>query len=856
MSRLFNKVTGTVDNLSPEEAQQAYRDGSHEIPKSEPLYLRTPDGETIKIAAEEIETKQADIQEGLATGQVSFADDVQAAKTDDAERLTGQAYERMATFAQAAALGAGNLLTAGGLALAGKLDKGDKLGRITQEAAKREEADPYVSMAGELAGQVAATAPLGAVTGATRLMEAGSMGAAGAVEGAAYGLQEGVKEVSEEDLENPGQIAQVLASSIGLNALLGGVAGKVIQKTPEILSKTGASAKKGLQSLWQRRVGSEMSDGLAEVIEKRAGSLSSSGQKARQNIFVNSKKVGEYGQQLRVSLDKIDNAKQTLSEAMQGTAKKETFAKLLPKDIDDTAMAHAVEYVGQYKALASSYLEKAEIVGVGKATLRKMAKEADELETLLKPGKAIDGFVALDTLKRRAGLWRKKLEMKAPALADDLEDFYTGVRSHLEDVNVYGKAAEAQKEINGVWSDLITNDNNFRRMFLTKSGEKLGWGERLTGDPGKIQSFLDNIGMFKKELHEEVFERQIALVDQFQGKVQKYVDFDSKTASQLQEATQALKETSKFYSQAKEVMRDYNQFVGWSKQRQSLLGDSSLIGGVVAGSIAGGPLGGLVGGAVGLGAKVAIDPVRRIHALHTLDNLVPHFREVVQKSLKLPAPKISMKAPKAALRVTYHKVVEQVRHALSNPEPLIGQLAKQTGDTEHAAPQTALLAQTTVSQAVQYLAAQIPQQDTMANAFGKPTQRPVSDTQMRKYLQIYRALDNPATLIEDLRRGNLSRDAVVAVKTVYPEVYSIFATEALNEFADKDLTYQKQLQLGILLDMPVNATMDPKYIASVQTITTGVDEPQPPGGGGGGGPLVSDLFASDAGGSLAKYKRN
>ena len=865
MARLYNKVTEQVENLSPEDAQKAFAEGSHEIPKSEPLYLRTKTGETIKISPDNIDRKSQDIQAGLASGAVSFGDDVQAAKADDVDRLTNDSFERMSTFAQGAALGAGNLLTMGGLSLAGELDKGSKAGQMKREFETRKEVDPAVALAGEIAGQVAATAPIGAVTGATQLMQGGKAGFAGMLEGSAFGLSEGVKQLTDKDIENPERVGQILAASVGLNAVLGGVVGKVVQKAPEILAKTKASATKGLQSLWKRKVGTEMGDGLAEVIEsgmsieKRLSGLGPAARKARNNVLVESKKVGEYGTKLRTALDQIEEAKQAVSTAMQGQAKKSAFAKLLPEGIDDTARANARVYAESYKQLAESYMASAESSGIGKASLRKIGKEADEILGQIDNASAVDSYAMIDSLKRRVGLWKKKVELKAPAFGDDLDDLYSGIRQHLEDSSIYGKAADAQKEVNLAWSDLITNDRNFNRMFMSKSGVKDGWNESMTGDPGKIQSFLDNLGVFRKELHEEVFERQLSLVDDFAGRVNKYVELSPESAQKLKEAQKAINETKGFYKQAKEVMSDYNQYIEWSKRNQSLLGDSSLLGGVVAGSVAGGPMGGVLGGAAGLAARTVLDPAKRIKTLHTLDNIIPTFREASRKALsttsKIPTaiPKPSKASVGAALRSSFNETVKKLRSVSTDPVKLAESISYQVGDTNQAAPDIALSAQTSTSRAIAYLHSVMPRGVLHTSLLDNDDSPIVPDTEMQKFMNIFEAVNSPTSIIQSFRKGELSREAVQAVKHVYPEVYSVFVEEAIDHYSNKKLNYQEQIQLGVLIDQPVNRTLTTEYITRTQTIFSDQSGLEP--SAGEGGPVMSNMIDPGAGSNLDQYKR-
>ncbi len=97
----------------------------------------------------------------------------------------------------------------------------------------------------------------------------------------------------------------------------------------------------------------------------------------------------------------------------------------------------------------------------------------------------------------------------------------------------------------------------------------------------------------------------------------------------------------------------------------------------------------------------------------------------------------------------------------------------------------------------------------------------VPTLQEYKFYRMDRAIKNPLSLLEDLESGSLSRDAVNAVKYVYPEIHAQVVQSATEQIyamkaAGESLPMSKITMLGIALDSPVDSTLTPEYINSVQ----------------------------------------
>lgn len=127
------------------------------------------------------------------------------------------------------------------------------------------------------------------------------------------------------------------------------------------------------------------------------------------------------------------------------------------------------------------------------------------------------------------------------------------------------------------------------------------------------------------------------------------------------------------------------------------------------------------------------------------------------------------------------------------------------------------------AKAVQYLLWNMPP-GNFGKQLGSLRKKPLSiapTLQEYKFNRIHKAVTNPFSILEDLEKGSVSRDAVGAIKYVYPELHTELvntATEQIYELKaqGKYLPLNKISELSIVLDAPLDSTMESEYINAVQ----------------------------------------
>src|SRR5690606_34001635 len=77
----------------------------------------------------------------------------------------------------------------------------------------------------------------------------------------------------------------------------------------------------------------------------------------------------------------------------------------------------------------------------------------------------------------------------------------------------------------------------------------------------------------------------------------------------------------------------------------------------------------------------------------------------------------------------------------------------------------------------------------------------------------------PLSVLEDIKKGTLTREHVEALQKVYPHLYNQIRVEVLEQLRDKsetDIPYNRRVLLSILLNIPGDASLLGKNIEALQ----------------------------------------
>lgn len=212
------------------------------------------------------------------------------------------------------------------------------------------------------------------------------------------------------------------------------------------------------------------------------------------------------------------------------------------------------------------------------------------------------------------------------------------------------------------------------------------------------------------------------------------------------------------------------------------------------------------------------------------------------KGEKAPRPPRTPSEPQQLL--LYKRQLAQLETLASNPQALAQKVAP-SAQLAGAAPGTASALSATAARAVAYLHQVAPQSPYAAAVPALAREWKPNATQLASFTRQLRAVANPASVLEDMHQGRLTRESVAALDAVYPQFGQALREKVLGALSAHEgvLSYKQRLALYPLLGAAVDASLQPQAIALQQAMYQ--QHPQkPPGPGASGRPLKLPSSAS------------
>lgn len=161
----------------------------------------------------------------------------------------------------------------------------------------------------------------------------------------------------------------------------------------------------------------------------------------------------------------------------------------------------------------------------------------------------------------------------------------------------------------------------------------------------------------------------------------------------------------------------------------------------------------------------------------------------------------------------YEKERAELSGFLANPD---ARLSRSTAGLD---PGTASAVRTTALRAAAYLQSKAPPAELAPNPLTPGMSKPQVSPAMRDdFLAAARAVKDPMSVIDDFEHGRLTRAGVEALKATSPRLLGELQAAVLAKVTETGAptNYAKSLQLGILLGIPTDPTLDPAFIGKVQ----------------------------------------
>lgn len=190
----------------------------------------------------------------------------------------------------------------------------------------------------------------------------------------------------------------------------------------------------------------------------------------------------------------------------------------------------------------------------------------------------------------------------------------------------------------------------------------------------------------------------------------------------------------------------------------------------------------------------------------------------------------------------YNNTRENLSNLMVKSDELLDKSVKASAAISYGAPQTASLMGQRMVKGLQFLHSKVPKRPYEAT-FPSGKQKPYTPSaqEIAKFERYLQVVDSPLSVMDDLESGALTREHVEALRVVYPRLFSELQQSVLEQLRDADeskLSYNKRVQISMLLEIPGDASLIGHNIAALQSTFQPPEMGDAAGGPvqGGGGP--------------------
>lgn len=879
MAQLFNRQTNSLEDVPDTNVSDAILSGNYGFKKGQMIPVISADGNFGEISAEELPNA---LQQGF-----QFEGFDTRTKRIEAKEFDRPFQAGLAGAARGATFGLSDqALTKTGLVepeTLRKLEEYNPTSSIVGEIGGIGATLPIkLSPAGLAAstGQaVTRFATKEATSTAAKIAaKAGAAGAGSAVEGAFYGAGH---VISDDALQKPEASAEDIIGQIGLSALLGGGLGASFRAAADASPFIYESAKKAAAPMFRYTT-----DKAIDAYAKLSGFVSGADSKQIKDLL--SKPFTKEGyEQRKVVADYLENREAKAQELANLLQKNGDAIKAIEKEhfkdggraaermiiADDVPVVTAVQKANEVITKTSEVIKdmRKDIAYYSKSKIDKMEEELSQFAKVLnddlqKQGNATNIFNRVDDFKRRLDVEAKFGFNIPPREAETVarfRDLRSEVKNILEDETIWGASAARQAAVNNSFNAFKTAEKPYLQKFGTTKVDKFGNKIRVFS-PEKLNRYATQIhkqmGSEKEEILRTYLDASANLADTIaSGKIlrQGIEEFDNRfgtlgagaSSKGVVDSAQGVKK------QIDEEISKINKFrqTKWYTERPQGMDLAAVAGGV--GSVVSGLVSPAVGAAA-LGVYGALrDPAKMVRVLTWLEKTIKLNDKRIQtavdnfakgteqaanisrrallsestvKSSKEEGPKL-LASNEEERQKRFEKKQKMYSDFANNPDLLIAKMAENTGELNESAPSTAMALDAKVANAVQYLNSKLPKNPFPSNLF---TRKWIpSQSEIAKFDRIERVINDPLSVLDDLNEGKISKDSVDTLKEFAPETYQKIVSKFISKLSEQKepLPYNKRIQLSVVLGVPLDPSVDPSYVASIQALYAPTNnQPQQP----------------------------
>lgn len=699
--------------------------------------------------------------------------------------------------------------------------------------------------------------------------KAAGLFAQGAAEGAAYGAADAMVQATLNDADLTAE-AIMMAKGAGAGAVFGGAGNAAFGVVGRALAKGAAATKEQIGGLARRLVSTSAEElgaaspaaanaaegavarFLGAAPEPKAGPVAKGVAKAFNvdesdaarmfsregaDALDNPEKwLDRSTEKVTKSLDEIVESADALDdELFKGAGKLDTIKRVSGGKIDagrafDSAVSMFAEARTRIDELAANAGEFEKYGALNK--LRKELASGEWDDRLLKAAASDDAGAAIafemDNLKRVIGYAAKVKPGDMGSVQNlkrDVAGVYEGLRRHLEADDVFGDFAQVQRDVNAGWTKSLRQSLKYNKAFRERLGSQ-DFEILRKHAPKKIRSWLENAGEFENSLEDEalaellegsreraeVYQRILGGADNRATKLVSGIDGFRDTWRAITEQNQTRLAAKKVSDQAKSRAIFGSAAVAGLGMMAGASGGESLTGAGIAGAAIANP----AAAARALAAVRATIGKRSGAILGAAGGVAERARGAASK-----AGRPVLQAAKGAALFTAYR---DAARAVSSPE----EPRKPPPELDVITPGLGAAVAKRQSDAKQFLKSKLPSGAIGQGMFGHLEAPPVTEYQARTFLEYVRGAEDPLCVLEEVRDGNVSPEAIEAVRAIYPRTFAEIQQVVSEQLAGlkKPPPYQSRLELYRVFGVAADRSLSPEFFATMAQISG--EQPEPP----------------------------
>lgn len=165
----------------------------------------------------------------------------------------------------------------------------------------------------------------------------------------------------------------------------------------------------------------------------------------------------------------------------------------------------------------------------------------------------------------------------------------------------------------------------------------------------------------------------------------------------------------------------------------------------------------------------------------------------------------------------FKKISKEIGTSVGNPTTTADKVSAAAAPIQGGAPNIAGQFSQKMTAAIQYLDSQMPKPLSPPNPLIKTDFKP-SDHELSAFERRLNTVMDPASVIDDLKNGSLTKEQVETLQIVYPKLYQQIQKRVIQHISEnqKTVPYQSRLKLSLLMGAPLDSSLSPQSIQAHQ----------------------------------------